>query len=127
MIIPEGFFDLAITNPGNNGIYFPYDGETGFARADDFEFEGGFTYTFTVSSYGVELVVEPTPPEAVHLPGDINCDSVVNMQDAVITMRIAMDLIDETDLDITAADIDEDGFISFDDAVRIMRIALSLN
>ncbi len=58
--------------------------------------------------------------------GDVNNDGTVNVQDALLTMRRAMNLVGDDALDIHEADINMDGTINIQDAVVIMRIGLGI-
>ncbi len=60
-------------------------------------------------------------------PGDANDDGEVDMKDAVLTARGALNLIDEGVINMAAADADGDGRLTMGDAVLVARIALNLN
>ncbi len=57
-------------------------------------------------------------------PGDANGDGVVDVQDAVMVMRHALNLIALPDEAISICDMDGDGQITVQDAVLVMRAAL---
>lgn len=63
---------------------------------------------------------------SIGTPGDIDGDGNVSVQDATITMRYALGLIDGTGLNIDVADMNGDGEITVEDATLVMRLALGL-
>lgn len=56
--------------------------------------------------------------------GDVNGDGVVNLEDAVLVMRYAMQLIGADELDLNAADMNNDGVVEIGDALMILRFAM---
>ncbi|MBR5947581.1 MAG: CotH kinase family protein [Clostridia bacterium] len=60
------------------------------------------------------------------LLGDADGNGAVNVSDALLAMRFAMGLIEESELVFNNADIDANGSISLGDAISILRIALGL-
>ncbi len=58
--------------------------------------------------------------------GDVNGDGVINTEDAVLVMRYAMELIDDTLLNIDVADMNGNGEIEIADAIMILRLAMQL-
>ena len=61
------------------------------------------------------------------LPGDTDNSGTVNVADALLAMRFAMGLLDESMLNTQAADMDGNGTITVADAITILRIALGLH
>ncbi len=61
VVIPSGIYDWCITNPtpGEN-MWIASDDGTHPARADDYIFESGYEYTFTISMYGLSDGVDLT-------------------------------------------------------------------
>lgn len=57
-------------------------------------------------------------------PGDVDNDGSVAIGDAVIVMRMAMGLAEESNID--AADINGNGSVDIGDAVQILRMAMDL-
>lgn len=57
-------------------------------------------------------------------PGDVDNDGSVAIGDAVIVMRMAMGLAEESNID--AADINGNGSVDIGDAVQILRMAMGL-
>ena len=62
---------------------------------------------------------------AVYEPGDLNADGEVDLSDALLALRRALDLIPATANDYLA-DMDGDGEITIGDALAILRLALGL-
>lgn len=60
------------------------------------------------------------------LIGDADGNGEVNVSDALLAMRFAMGLIDESELNLDNADLDENGEVNMSDAISILRIALGL-
>ncbi len=58
--------------------------------------------------------------------GDVNCDGVVDEQDALLVLRYSMELIGEEGLEIARGDVNNDGVVDAADALIILRWALGL-
>ncbi|MBO6061360.1 MAG: S8 family serine peptidase, partial [Clostridia bacterium] len=58
--------------------------------------------------------------------GDVNNDGVVDSLDALLVLRYALGLIDETQLDLSRADVTGDGVVDSSDALMILRMATGL-
>ena len=58
------------------------------------------------------------------MPGDINGDSIVNIQDIVQLISIILGSIDPTDAQGAAADINSDSVINIQDIVLVISIIL---
>jgi hypothetical protein len=77
---------------------------------------------------------QPIPADlqngAVDVPagikGDVDGNGTVNSRDAILTLRIAVGLIEPTDDQKWAADVREDGEIKSSDAIVILRMAVGL-
>lgn len=110
-------------------------------------FDGGTAgeYTMTVSVLGSEIgaihviivspnqgggapspgVPEPpSPPEILY--GDTDGDGTVEIDDALLALRAALNLITLDDGAFTCTDMDGDGAVSTTDALLIMRLALGV-
>lgn len=59
--------------------------------------------------------------------GDADANGIVDMNDALLTMRFAIGLVDESAIDVRRADVDMSGDITLNDALMILRGALGLN
>ena len=57
-------------------------------------------------------------------PGDVDNDGSVAIGDAVTVMRMAMGLVEQSNID--AADINSNGSVDVGDAVQILRMAMGL-
>lgn len=68
----------------------------------------------------------PSGP-SVPADGDIDCDGIVAVADALMAMRIAMGVVDGDNTQLAHGDLNGDGIISMGEAVQIMRIAMSDN
>lgn len=66
---------------------------------------------------------EPVDPA---LPGDTDGNGSVTIADAILTLRIALQLLDADAFDADAADMNGDGSITIADAIMILRIAIGL-
>jgi hypothetical protein len=59
--------------------------------------------------------------------GDLNSDGKVNVQDATLALRAAVNLITLTPAQVTAADVNKDGKVNVQDATKILRVAVGLD
>jgi hypothetical protein len=66
-----------------------------------------------------------TPPPTTKL-GDLNGDGNVNVQDATLSLRIAVGLLTPSDAQKTAGDVNKDGKWNVQDATLILRAAVGL-
>ena len=132
-VIVAGYYDYVITNPlAEDSIYIPSSNGDVPGIADDFHFEGGLTYTFTptYSTAGdmirltISGAVDPSAPTVT--PGDVDGNHVVNVADAILTLRAAMSLLDLTPEQFEAADVDGSGTIGVPDAILILRMAMGV-
>ncbi|GEM_PF-6637188 len=118
-------------------------GEDDYTWGADYQFEydiaeyAGRTVQMAIRHYNcsdmfqlnldyVEVTCAEIPPEPPVLPGDVNGDGSVDIQDALLTMRRAMGLIADDALDMEAADVSGNGTVSIEDAVLILRYAMGL-
>lgn len=67
----------------------------------------------------------PTPPPQI-LPGDVNCDGIVDSVDALMALRCAMGIVQLEGDALIAGDIDGNGLIESIDALIILRRAMGL-
>lgn len=67
----------------------------------------------------------PDPPEPEPLPGDADGSGEVNAEDALITLRFAMGMIDSVPCPENA-DVNSDGTIDASDALVILRMAMEI-
>lgn len=66
-----------------------------------------------------EPIIAPPPPL-----GDVNCDYEVNMEDALLLMRMCMDINRMHDHDtwgFIASDMDYNGVLNFNDCLLLLR------
>lgn len=70
---------------------------------------------------------EPQPPEPpTYIPGDVNGNGTVEVGDAILAMRAAMNLIELDETQQLAGDVNENGAVEVGDAVSILRFAMGL-
>jgi hypothetical protein len=69
-------------------------------------------------------VVSNTGTVAPVLPGDLNADGKVNVQDATISLRIAVGSLTATDAQKAAGDVNRDGKWNVQDTTLILRFAV---
>lgn len=67
------------------------------------------------------------PFEEPVLKGDLDRDGIITVSDALIALRIAAKLVDETPEAISIADMDGDGAMTVVDALKILRISVGLD
>ena len=58
--------------------------------------------------------------------GDVDADGSVTITDALLTLRIAMELVTPSEVQLVAADINEDMCVNVVDAQIILRTALGI-
>ena len=66
------------------------------------------------------------PEENEGLLGDYDCNGIVDITDAVLTLQAAMNLITPSGQALANADIDGDGVLTVSDAIYIMGLALGI-
>ncbi len=69
---------------------------------------------------------EPVPTGAAAVPGDVNGDGRLSLQDAQLTLKMALNLMIPEESQRKAADLDKDGKIVLAEAQKILRAALNL-
>ena len=94
------------------------------------EFDGQPEYIeFTASKDYSEVtvvVLYKQSGDAPALRGDLDGDGEITVSDALIALRIAAKLADETEETIAIGDSDGDGHITVSDALAILRVAAKL-
>lgn len=91
----------------------------------------GATYNVYVSTNGengsltkvASFQYGPKPPYTL---GDVNNDGYIDVDDAVLALRCAVQLIDLEGTQFSAADVNQDKTIDVDDAAQILRYAVKL-
>ncbi len=132
--IPAGVYDWCITNPvPGEKIYIPSDFGNAPGRANDYTFEAGRTYTFTVSAYTnsdrVDLVTTlggTTPQQPLGMPGDTDLNGSVTIADAVLALRHSLELSTLEGQAFENGDVNGNGEVAVADAVQILRYAMGL-
>lgn len=150
---PEGNYDtiaisrdvtIVATYTLDNHIVKFYDGVTGerlslqtvehgsaavppeHPEHEGYEFQGwdkDYTnITENVSIYGICVPVGS--PE--YSAGDVNEDGVVDQSDALLILRYALGVIDDTTLNTQLADYNGDGAVNQSDALLVLRVALNI-
>jgi hypothetical protein len=131
---PNGYFQSMTYDPVAGKMYISYMGTNN---------PGGGIYEINTRTAEATLVMDnvgqvtslftytpadfepgPEPPE--FLPGDVNRDGNVQIDDALLAMRYAMGLIDLTPEQLELAEMDGDGTVTISDALIIMRMAMGL-
>ena len=90
---------------------------------------GNDEYEHVVQGYedpygeGRIVIVDSEEPLA---PGDVNGDGSVDIEDALLAMRAALELVDLPDAGMAAADVNGDGSVTLVDALIILRRVLGL-
>ena len=67
----------------------------------------------------------PTYAASAYLDGDVNGDGMVSTDDAILTLKISMNLVSYTTAEKTRADMDKDGVISTEDARLVLLAAMN--
>ena len=57
--------------------------------------------------------------------GDVNMDGLINVQDIILVVNMALGLLDPTSEEFQAADVNEDGEISILDIIIIVNMILN--
>lgn len=134
-VIPAGVYDWCIVNPrywAEDGPVIEYVSDIGTAngRNDDYVFEAGKSYIFTVYRYGelaaVDVEIIDYNPEPEPLLGDVDGNGVVEIADALMVLRRAMGIEALTEEQLAVADVNNDGFVDAADALVIMRWAATI-
>ena len=132
--IPAGTYDWCIVNPSpGDKIYIATSYGNTPGKANDFTFEAGKTYTFTVTLDGnsdrVDLAVTlggTTPQQPQGMLGDTDLNGSVTIADAVLALRHALGLITLEGQALINGDVDGNGGLAVADAVQILRKAMGL-
>lgn len=74
--------------------------------------------------YTVFIILPPIP--VVTASGDYDCSGIVNVQDAILTLRAAMELITPSEQSFINADMDENELLTVTDAIAVLRVAMGL-
>ena len=77
-------------------------------------------------SVNIDAVIVSPAEGPASLPGDYDCNGIVDVTDAVLTLRAAVNLITPSDQSLLNADMDGDGILTVSDAVLVMRAALNV-
>ena len=59
------------------------------------------------------------------MPGDINGDETVNIQDIIFLINFILDIEEPDTGQFTAADMNDDGFLNIQDVILIINVILS--
>ena len=77
---------------------------------------------YAEATYDVDA---PTYAASVYLDGDVNGDGAVSTDDAILTLKISMNLVSYTTAEKTRADMDKDGVVSTEDARLVLLAAMN--
>ena len=81
------------------------------------------SYSETDIEFEIDAETAPAYAAATYLDGDVNGDGTVSTDDAILTLKISMNLIAYTSEEKKRADMDGDGVISTEDA-RLVLLAV---
>ncbi|MGN1113123.1 MAG: dockerin type I domain-containing protein [Acutalibacteraceae bacterium] len=100
----------------------PYNAET---QTFDGWFNGDNKYTFgSALSEDITLTAKFTDL-ITYIAGDANCDGKVNLLDAILAQRAALELLELDEQGFANADMNSDGKITIFDAIAIQKLVLS--
>lgn len=111
--------------PAANAVFegFFTDLGTQLSTGEWIDYENAFVYSFEGLPSGTVFAHFGISPA---FPGDIDESGDITVSDAVTALRLAMDIIDGTELNANNADMDGSGSITIADAVVILRMAMGL-
>lgn len=129
--VPAGVYDWCIVNPrywDDDGavIDFVYDIGNANGRNDNYAFEAGKSYTFTVYRYGELAAVDVSVVDYNHISGDVNGNGFTDMTDALLVLRYSMAVSELTSPQLAVADVDATLGVDVSDALHIVRSVLGL-
>lgn len=130
--IPAGTYDWCIVSPRywhDDGPEIDIVSNIGNAngRNDDYVFEAGKSYVFTVYRYGelgaVDVEITDYNPQPGAL-GDVDGNGTIETSDALLVLRGSMGLAALTPEQAARADMDGNGIVDTVDALAILRRAI---
>ena len=74
----------------------------------------------------VEVTGEGEQPPVEEIPGDADGDGEVTLQDALLIMRYALDIVGEDAIELGLSDVNGDGVVDFVDALLVLRKAMGI-
>lgn len=103
--------------------------EGGYKNLKDISSSAGVDNCYRITKITGDLtvtisVVEKAPEV---IKGDLDGDGEITVSDALIALRIAAKLAEETDESLAIGDVDGDGSMTVSDALRILRVAAKLS
>ena len=126
---------LSAVGDGFVGYYYNANYDFGYAEAvpeGDCRFAGWFDTDDNELSASTQLNLKNLAYtdiravfESPFLIGDADDDGEISIADAVLIMRFAMNVIDESELDLENSDADGDGTVNVTDALLVFRMAMS--
>ena len=127
------FYAQCITyDPATNRIYWAeVDGPNTYTNGlYSFDLDNNYAFNYhgvIGTNYELMAMYSTAKPEASSVTaGDINGDGTVDMQDALLALRIAMGVFTPDEDQTAAADVNGDGSVGVDDALVILRYAMGL-
>ena len=111
---PEGehrYREYSVPSAGNYTFIWEYSKDSSVDRGDDC----AIIYGVSLYKYG-----------DTGIPGDVDDNGTVNMVDAILALRKAMELMTLTPDQEARADVDGNGSVTIADAVMILRLSMGL-
>ena len=103
--------------------------EGGYKNLKDISSAAGVDNCYRITKITGDLTVTVTVVEKAPevMKGDLDGDGEITVADALAALRIAAQLVEETEESLAIGDVDGDGKITVSDALRILRVAAKLS
>lgn len=69
---------------------------------------------------------EVTPQPSQNEKGDVNGDNKITLEDAQLTLKLALKIMDGDERQLKAADLNDDGMVTLDEAQTVLKKALNI-
>lgn len=124
-------FKVVYSNDGTNKtIWYPDGIENNYGEHGEIQADGTYNIYFRPDGQGGDdwfyhcIYAEAEEPAPVYLIGDVNQDGYIDILDATMIQKYAIDKIDLNDTQKYVADVNDDGFIDVLDALDIQKFAV---